>query len=439
MTASDTFFSTWQRAAFRPSALYEGTDPERRRFRPLLFAVVVGLIVAPVGALLQGLEGAVPRVVRAVLVSPVATVASVYVSAALLHVGLIVVGGRKAAFRETTAAVCYSHAPLIFGVVPILGTAVGAVWSVVVLCAGVAHAHKTAVWRVVVAAMMGLFLSPVFVALFLRAFVVEAFKIPSGSMTPSVVLGDHVFVDKLAYGPLIPFTDARLYTRMPPPRGEIIVFKFPDNHEQDFVKRVIAVPGDTLEVVNGRPVLNGWLVPHCRVGAFRYENRTAELFVEHLGDRSFLTLFDTDPDEPSCGTAVECAVAGYPCRGGVCGTLQGPFKVAPGEVWVVGDNRNNSHDSRSWRGGIGAGVPFELIKGRPTLVWMSFGPGGAIAQDRFFVHLNGAPVLPGGHEDLQPALARCMRERPTIAETSPPPPTGRYGVRARPRGVCEES
>ena len=260
------------------------------------------------------------------------------------------------------------------------------------------------------------------VALLLRAFVVEAFKIPSGSMIPTLMIGDHIFVNKFIYGPLVPWTDRRVFSRLPPQRADVMVFKFPENKEQDFIKRVIAAPGDTLEAINGRPVLNGWLVPHCYVGAFRYENRTAELFVEFLGEKSYLTLFDINPDEQTCAGTEECG-AGLACRAGICGSLQGPFKVAPEEVWVMGDNRNNSHDSRSWRGGLGAGVPFENIKGRAMFVWMSFGPGGGIEQDRLFVNVLGRPKLPAAQEaTLGAAVDKCLRERPPIAQTTPPPP-----------------
>jgi signal peptidase I len=264
------------------------------------------------------------------------------------------------------------------------------------------------------------------VALLLRAFVVEAFKIPSGSMIPTLMIGDHIFVNKFTYGPLVPWTDKRLFSRLPPARADVMVFKFPENKEQDFIKRVIATPGDTLEAINGRPVINGWLVPHCYVGPFHYENRTAELYVEFLGEKSYFTLFDVSPDEQTCGpgpdSREDCG-AGQNCRGGICGTLQGPFKVAPDEVWVMGDNRNNSHDSRSWRGGLGAGVPFENIKGRAMFVWMSFGPGGGIEQDRLFVNVLGRPKLPAAQEAaLGPAVDKCLRERPSVAQTTPPPP-----------------
>ncbi len=273
------------------------------------------------------------------------------------------------------------------------------------------------------------------VALLLRAFVVEAFKIPSGSMIPTLMIGDHIFVNKFTYGPLVPWTDKRLLSHMPPQRGDVMVFKYPENKEQDFIKRVIATPGDVLEAIEGRPVINGWLIPHCYVGPYRYEGRSAELYVEFLEDKSYLTLFDGKTDEQRCTASDDCG-AGLSCRGGICGMLQGPFHVGAEEAWVMGDNRNNSHDSRSWRGGLGAGVPFENIKGRAMFVWMSFGPGGGIAQDRLFVNVMGRPTLTTSQESLEPAVDRCMRERPPVAQTTPP---GRDGAASgpKPRGPAD--
>jgi signal peptidase I len=257
------------------------------------------------------------------------------------------------------------------------------------------------------------------VALVLRAFVVEAFKIPSGSMIPTLMIGDHIFVNKFTYGPLVPWTDSRLFSQLPPQRGDVIVFRFPEKKEQDFIKRAVAIPGDTLEAIDGRPVINGWLAPHCYAGPYQYDGKTAELYVEFLGDRSFLTLYDNKLDDVPCRTNADCE-GGRACRG-VCGRLEGPFKVQPNEVWVMGDNRNNSHDSRSWRGGLGGGVPFEYIKGRAMFVWMSFGSGGGIAQDRLLVNVMGRPKLPGGHEQaLGPGVERCMANRPSLADSTPP-------------------
>jgi signal peptidase I len=251
------------------------------------------------------------------------------------------------------------------------------------------------------------------VALALRAFVVEAFKIPSGSMIPTLQVGDHIFVNKFIYGPAIPFTKSRLWTRMPPKRGDVIVHAFPENPEQDFIKRVIAIPGDHLEARNGHPIINGWEVPHCFVGVYTYTEldspvpaHDGDLFVEFLGDDAFLTLYDH-----SAGGFAE---------------YQGPFIAKPGEVWVMGDNRNNSHDSRLWQGGKGAGVPFDDIKGRALFVWLSVNDG-KIDWSRFGAPVMGRPRLPPDMAALQPALDKCLKERPPLDKTNPPLPSSTAG------------
>lgn len=245
------------------------------------------------------------------------------------------------------------------------------------------------------------------VALLLRAFVVEAFKIPSGSMLPTLQLQDHIFVNKLAYGPLIPFTKARMWNSLPPLRGDVMVFEYPDpdpNPRQDYIKRVIATPGDTLLVDGGHPVINGWRVPSCLAGNYTFEEgegfpRRGELYVEFLGSYSYLTVYEEGHAE------IE----------------QGPYHVAPGEVWVLGDNRNNSADSRAWNHNLGAGAPFENIKGRALFVWLSLGSNGWPTFDRMFTNVLGRPRLPkGAPPELTAAIDRCLTQRPAV--TTPPAP-----------------
>ena len=111
------------------------------------------------------------------------------------------------------------------------------------------------------------------VALLLRAFVVEAFQIPSGSMIPTLEVGDHIFVSKFTYGLSIPFTDNKVMQYGQPVRGDVIVFKFPQDKSIDYIKRVVGLPGDTVEVQAGRAVRQRRAVPRERVaGQCRYEN-----------------------------------------------------------------------------------------------------------------------------------------------------------------------
>lgn len=269
------------------------------------------------------------------------------------------------------------------------------------------------------------------VALLLRAFAVEAFKIPSPSMVPTLQVGDHIFVNKSAYGPEIPFIGKRLFANLPPKYGDVIVFRYPENLSQDYIKRVVALPGDKLEALDGRPIINGWRPPECKVGTYNYSwgeglasNHEGDLVIEYLGEHAYLVFYDSaygaDIDARRvCEQDGDCE-PGLACRAGSCGDLQGPFYLDSEEVWVMGDNRNNSHDSRAW-----GGVPYAHLKGRALFVWMSFGEQGGVAWDRMGVNVMGRPKLPPNLAHLQPAVDRCFDERPPIEETTPPPPADR--------------
>ncbi len=133
------------------------------------------------------------------------------------------------------------------------------------------------------------------VALLLRAFVVEAFQIPSGSMIPTLAVGDHIFVSKFSYGLSIPFTDTKILQYAEPKRGDVIVFKWPNDHSIDYIKRVVGLPGDVIEMkheelyINGKPVPRERLPRACsddeapRSGEL-FEAHDCELWMETLGD-----------------------------------------------------------------------------------------------------------------------------------------------------------
>jgi signal peptidase I len=240
-----------------------------------------------------------------------------------------------------------------------------------------------------------------------RSAMVEAFKIPSASMSPTLRMGDHILVDKMIYGPTLPFTSKRLFSRRSPARGELIVFEYPNPDPEaaptDFVKRVVALPGDTLEVDAGHPIINGYRVPSCPVGSYELalggDPRTGDLELEFLGDYSYLIWLERDVAE----------------------LHQGPYRVKPGETWVFGDNRHNSADSRAWAGGVGAGVPDRNVKGRAFTVWLSFDAAGRLSWQRLGADLLGAPDFSGlGRAEIEGRVRRCLAQRP--ANTFPPAP-----------------
>lgn len=253
------------------------------------------------------------------------------------------------------------------------------------------------------------------VALLLRAFVIEAFKIPSGSMLPTLQISDHIFVNKLSYGPTLPFSSTRLFEDLPPQRGDVVVFEYPDenldNPRQNFIKRAIAMPGDILETRGGHPVINGWEIPSCRVGSYSFNESsgyptTGELFVEFFGEYSYLTLYEHYRPESE-------------------NDREGPYHVGENEFWVLGDNRNSSSDSRRWHNGQGAGVPYENVKGKAMFVWLSFNQTGqdafGVTWDRLFTNVMGDPRLPKEADpELTKGIERCLKQRPS--RTMPPPP-----------------
>lgn len=243
----------------------------------------------------------------------------------------------------------------------------------------------------------------VVLALLVRAFVVEAFQIPSGSMVPTLLAGDHIFVSKLAYGLRIPFTDLRLWAGEPPRRGDVIVFESPKDPWKDYVKRVVGVPGDVIELRDQVVYVNGVAQPRVPAGDYTYEEQapgaapwtdTCRRYRESLargaiakpaGDRAAEV-------EAAWQSAAATGVASFDviqCRRARFAGREGPFEVVqPDHVFVLGDNRDRSADSRSdggWQ------VPIAHVKGRATLVWWSWGEGGlggrsgtGIRLDRLF-------------------------------------------------------
>jgi len=168
----------------------------------------------------------------------------------------------------------------------------------------------------------------IILALIIRTFGVQAFKIPSSSMEPTLLIGDHLLVNKFIYGVTIPFTDKKLFKFKEPKRGDIIVFKFPEDEKIDFIKRVIAVGGERVEILKKQVFING--VPMADTYGF---------FVEEAKNNFGLTPKDN----------------------------YGPVIVPEGHVFCLGDNRDRSQDSRFW-----GFVDIDKIRGKAFILYFSW-------------------------------------------------------------------
>ena len=216
----------------------------------------------------------------------------------------------------------------------------------------------------------GLF--PVILVVFvLRSFLFEPFKIPSGSMIPTLLVGDLILVNKFHYGVRLPVINKKIIANNDPQRGDVMVFRYPVDPRQDYIKRVVGVPGDEVMFTNQALTINGQKVPLTAKGDFYDEDslRYSPQFLEKLGAVEHGILVDPKrqayygPDPKSFPMHENCR---YTAEGVSC-------KVPAGHYFMMGDNRDNSQDSRYW-----GFVPDENIVGRAFFVWMNFGNLGRI-------------------------------------------------------------
>ncbi len=217
----------------------------------------------------------------------------------------------------------------------------------------------------------GLF--PVILAVFvLRSFLFEPFKIPSGSMIPTLRVGDLILVNKFHYGVRLPVFNTKVLANNEPQRGDVMVFRYPPQPSLDYIKRVIGVPGDEVAYINKQLTVNGQPVPRTAQSEFFDSDsmRYSRQFRETLGTRHYNTLNDDDR------AAFINRSADFPyldqCRYSVEGVT---CKVPAGHYFMMGDNRDNSLDSRYW-----GFVPEANIVGKAFFVWMNFGDLGRIGS-----------------------------------------------------------
>ena len=215
----------------------------------------------------------------------------------------------------------------------------------------------------------GLF--PVILVVFLlRSFLFEPFKIPSGSMIPTLQVGDLILVNKFHYGIRLPVINKKIIANHDPQRGDVFVFRYPMNPQIDYIKRVIGVPGDEVSYLNKELKINGQAVPTRRMSD-EYDDESRyyqQRFAETMGGAEH--LIQRRPDAaPFTGPHYDFTYkenCRYSAEGFVC-------KVPPGHYFAMGDNRDNSEDSRYW-----GFVPDRNIVGKAFFVWMNFGNLGRI-------------------------------------------------------------
>jgi signal peptidase I len=188
----------------------------------------------------------------------------------------------------------------------------------------------------------------VILALFVRTFGFQAFKIPTGSMEPNLLVGDHLLVNKFIFGPSLNRAERAVLPMRPVERGEVLVFKFPEEPDRDFIKRVIALPGETLELRNQTIYING-----------------APLL------------------EPYAHYQLPPAPGGANGEDGDVRRRYGPVTIPEGHYFMMGDNRDDSQDSRYW-----GFLPATYVKGRALFIYWSFGAPGGTRWRRMFHQIH---------------------------------------------------
>jgi signal peptidase I len=212
------------------------------------------------------------------------------------------------------------------------------------------------------------FFPVILIVFLLRSFLVEPFKIPSGSMLPTLLVGDFILVNKFTYGVRLPIVNVKLADINRPRRGEVMVFRYPENPSLDYIKRVVGLPGDKIEYRDKRLRINGEQVPVTPAGEYDYVESGLNFVAtrrlnENLGGHLHAIL--VLPEAPSVQPG---GVRRFPFRDN-CAYNDAGFTctVPPGHYFMMGDNRDSSSDSRYW-----GFVPDANIVGKAFLIWWNF-------------------------------------------------------------------
>jgi signal peptidase I len=206
----------------------------------------------------------------------------------------------------------------------------------------------------------------------LRSFLFEPFRIPSGSMIPTLQVGDLILVNKYQYGIRLPVVNRTIVDLGHPQRGDVMVFRYPHQPSQDYIKRVVGLPGDRVDYHDRRLTINGVPVPMRQIAPYFDPARvqTYQQFIETLGSVEHRAIFSEGEGTPihpalqhTNRDACDYSAGGVTCT------------VPPESYFVMGDNRDNSEDSRFW-----GFVPDRNIVGRAFFIWMNFGNVGRIGR-----------------------------------------------------------
>jgi signal peptidase I len=216
---------------------------------------------------------------------------------------------------------------------------------------------------------------PVILIVFvLRSFLVEPFKIPSSSMVPTLLVGDFILVNKFTYGIRLPVINRKVLELGSPERGDVMVFRYPDDPSLDYIKRVVALPGDRVEYRNKRLTINGKPVALRQVDDYLSRERMqfSRRYVETLNGAEHEILIDED------APALVAPSRTFPHAGNCNYNISGlACTVPPGHYFVMGDNRDNSSDSRVW-----GFVPDENIVGKAFFIWLNLNELGRFGAFR---------------------------------------------------------
>jgi signal peptidase I len=208
------------------------------------------------------------------------------------------------------------------------------------------------------------FFPVILIVFLLRSFLVEPFKIPSSSMVPTLLVGDFILVNKFTYGIRLPVANRKIVALGSPERGDVMVFRYPEDPSLDYIKRVVGLPGDRVEYRNKRLSINGSPVPTRQIEDYLSKERMqfSRRYVESLGrvEHELLLEEDAPPSMTPSRAFPFAANCNYNMSGLAC-------TIPPGHYFVMGDNRDNSSDSRVW-----GFVPDENIVGKAFFIWLNF-------------------------------------------------------------------